>query len=57
MPESFNEVHSLFAAILSGRAGEETVYSRKDGIQQRNQIIPQNGLDLGILSVLPIAVF
>ena len=57
MPERFNKIHPFLAAVGSYRAGKQAIYAWKHGIQQRDQVVTQHGLNLGILLILPIAGF
>ncbi len=57
VPESIHKIHPFLAAIRTGGTGKQTIGVRKSGIQQGNQIVLEHGLYLGILLVLPVAVF
>lgn len=54
MLESGYKVHLFLAAICSGWVCEQPVCIRESGAQQRDQIVFEHGLQLGILLVLPI---
>lgn len=56
MPKLRYEIHPLLTSICTGRAVKQAICIWKGHIQQRNQIVLQHSLHLGILSVLAIAV-
>ena len=56
MPKFSYEVHPFLTPICTGGTAEQTVYIGKYRIQQRDQIVLQNRLHLGILPVLTVAV-
>lgn len=57
MPEFCCKVHPFLASIYVDRTRKQSINIWKNSIQQRNQIVFQNSLYLGILSILAIAVF
>ena len=56
MPEFSRKIHPFLAPICTGGTAEQAVHIRKYRIQQRDQIVLQNRLHLGILPVLAAAV-
>lgn len=56
MPESGDTIQPFFTAIGTGRASEKAVRIRESGIQQRNQVVLEHGLQFEILLVLPVTV-
>lgn len=57
MPKGGNKIHSLLAAVRSGRAGKQAVCVWESGIKQGNQIVFKHGLHFGVLLVLPVRGF
>lgn len=56
MPEFCHKVHPFLASIYAGRTCKQSIDIWENRIQQRNQIVFQNSLYLGILLILAIAV-